>query len=77
MLAVYKTLSAFRADAIQPFGTGPNQTLMSLGTVSSVLAILSMATFTMVDIVTANAATSLRLSHNGCDLDDVADPDGL
>jgi hypothetical protein len=48
---------------------------MSLGTVSSVLAILSMATFTMVDIVTANA-TSLRLSHNGCDLDDVADPDG-
>lgn len=50
MLAVYKPEPLFKKDNIRPFGAGPDKTLMSLGTVSTVLAISSMATFTMVDM---------------------------
>lgn len=51
MLVVYKPAPLFDKHGVHPFGAGPEQTLMSLGTVSAVLAIGSMATFTMVDIV--------------------------
>jgi hypothetical protein len=51
MLVVYKPSPLFNKQTIQPFGAGPGKTLMSLGTVSSVLAVTSMATFTMVDML--------------------------
>jgi hypothetical protein len=51
MLVVYKPAPLFKKETVQPFGAGPGKTLMSLGTVSSVMAVASMATFTMVDML--------------------------
>ena len=51
LIAVYKPVALFRGGKPRPFGVGPDQTLISMGSVTFGLAVFSMALFTIIDII--------------------------